>query len=174
MTARARSMASLGFMGKIYRLVYRNQCFKFVESQLGHYTFMKKLIIVSLVLVIALFGYLFLHSRADHAAGSSESITGIPQFLITASDVSTVSVQPVTSIKTGRKTAELDVVFSSSKTAEFHKFAQEHLKQKVQFLVGTNLLVETRMDPTIASGKLELSYSTLEEAQAVADSLTKR
>jgi len=102
----------------------------------------------------------------------SNTVIDTPKFQITASEVSSASVQPVVSGKTGRKTAELDVVFS--KTDGFVQFAREHMNQRVQFFAGTNLVVETKMSPEIAKGGLELSCSTLEKAQRIADSLRKR
>ena len=130
---------------------------------------MKKIVIVLVSAALLVILSLLLWPRLR--SSSHTSITGTPQFQITASDISRVSVKPMTIVKTGRKIAELDLVFSGS---SFHKFAQEHLNQRVQFLVGTNLLVETQMSPVISRGELELSCSTVEEAQATADSLTNK
>lgn len=116
-------------------------------------------------LILVLFISACSHKNESNAA------SGIPQFLITANDVSNVSVKPVTIVETGRKLAELDIMFSGSR---FHKFAQEYLNQRVRLLVGTNLLVETQMNQAMADGKLELSCSTVEKAQATADLLTKK
>ncbi len=104
----------------------------------------------------------------------SKTITDIPKFQITASDVKSVSVQPITIVKTGRKLAELDVVLSREKAAEYHQFTQEHLNQRVQVLVGTNLIVAPWIRSADSSGTFETSFSRIEEAQALADLLTKK
>ncbi len=113
----------------------------------------------------------FFISACSHKT-ESNTVADTPKFQITASEVSSASVQPVVSVKTGRKTAELDVVFS--KTDAFIQFTREHMNQTVQFFAGTNLVVETKMSPEIAKGRLELSCSTLVEAQEIADSLSKK
>ena len=99
---------------------------------------------------------------------------GAPQFHITASDVTSVSVQPITIVKTGRKLAELDVVLSREKAAEYHQFTQEHLNQRVQVLVGTNLIVDPWIRSADSSGRFETSFSRIEEAHTLADLLTRK
>jgi len=115
-------------------------------------------------------------SACSHKTESSV-VTGTPQFQIAAGDVTSASVQPVNGnadLAAAHMTAVVDVVFSSSKAAEFQKFTQEHLNQKVQILVGTNIVVEPMVRSAIPSGEIELSFSTPEAAQAIADILTKK
>ena len=120
---------------------------------------MKKIVIVLVSAVLLIILSLLLWPRT-------------PQFQITAKKVASVSVQPVVMIRTGRTIAQLDIVFSSN--SGFEKFVQKHLDEKVRFLAGTNVVIETQMSSKGPSDRLQLSYSTFEEAQAVADSLHRK
>jgi hypothetical protein len=134
----------------------------------------------TLGLILVLFA-----SACSHKT-ESNVVTDTPQFVVTAVDVSTASVQPVagnanmgashkSNLLAAHKTAVVDVVFTSSKTAEFQRFTQEHLNQKVQILVGSQVLpVISTASTAIASSKFQLAFSTPDEAQAFADSLTKK
>jgi hypothetical protein len=110
----------------------------------------------------------------ERPKGFEVTNTGIPRFQIAASDVTSASVQPVTGNANLAAAPMLDIVFSSSKAAEFQKFTQEHLNQRVQILVGTNLVIEPMVCSVIPGGEIELSFSTPEAAQAIADILTKK
>ena len=115
-------------------------------------------------------------SACSHKTDSTVT-AGTPQFQIAASDVTSASVQPVTgnaNLAAAHKTAVVDVVFSSSMAADFQKFTQEHLNQQVQILVGTNIVAEPMVRSAIPGGEIELSFSTPEAAQAIADILTKK
>jgi hypothetical protein len=123
-------------------------------------------------------------SACSHKTESRDA-TGTPQFVFTASDVSTASVQPVTgnanlseshkkNLAEAHKTALVKVVFSSSKAAEFHKFTQDHLALKVHVLVGSEVLLDSVIRTAITLSEIELAFSTPEEAQAFADSLSKK
>jgi len=114
----------------------------------------------------------FVLSACSHKTENNPART--PQFHITSSDVTSVSVQPMTIVKTGRKLADLEVVLSREKAAEYHQFTQEHLNQRVQVLVGTNLIVDPWVYSADSSGRLETSFSRFEEAQTLADLLTKK
>ena len=103
----------------------------------------------------------------------TESIvtTGTPQFSFAAGDVATASIQtPAAS----SNAVVVDVHFSSIKTAEFSKFTQEHLNQKVQILVGTKVVAEPVILAALTGGEVQLHFATSEEAKAMADSLTKQ
>jgi len=124
---------------------------------------------ISLLLVLLI-------SACSHKTESTVA-TGTPHFQIAASDVSTASFQSVTNradFVAAHKTAVVDVVFSSSKAAEFGKFTREHLNQQVQILVGSKVVAEPRILAEISGGEIELNFTTPEEAQAVVDSLTKK
>jgi preprotein translocase subunit SecD len=118
---------------------------------------------LSLILVL-------LVSACSHKTDGSATSSSI-QFSIAASDVSAAVVLT----RAGSTTAAVvDVHFSSSKAAEFRKFTEAHLNQQVQILVGTNVVAEPVIRAAITGGKVQLHFATREEAQAVADSLTKK
>jgi preprotein translocase subunit SecD len=100
-----------------------------------------------------------------------------PQFSITASDVSGASVQIANNtpnLVAAHKTALADVHLSPKTAANFQKFTKEHLNQKVQILVGTNVVAEPVIRAELSDGRIPLTFSTPEEAQAVVDYLTKK
>ncbi|HEY5297520.1 MAG TPA: hypothetical protein VIK59_06320 [Verrucomicrobiae bacterium] len=131
------------------------------------------------IATLSLFLILFV-SACSHKAGNtatSSTTTGTPQFSIAASDVSTASIQIATNtpnLVAAHKTAVVDVQFSIKAAADFQKFTQEHLHQKIQILVGSKVVLQPVVESVISSGELELPFSTPEEAQAVADTLNKR
>jgi hypothetical protein len=96
------------------------------------------------------------------------------QFYVTPYDVSSASVQTLTVVRTGRKLAQLDVLFSSDKAAEYHQFTEQHLNQRIQVLVGTNVIVQPWIFAADTSGKLEVSISDFERAQRLADLLARK
>jgi preprotein translocase subunit SecD len=81
---------------------------------------------------------------------------------------------PKTKFLSVNKTALVAVRLSDKAAADFQKFTQKHLNQKVQFFVGGKVVFEPVICATISSGELVMSFSTPEEAQAVVDSLTKK
>jgi preprotein translocase subunit SecD len=125
-----------------------------------------KTIILSLVLVLFV------------SACSRKAATGTPQFSIAAGDVvGAASVEIVTGRVPSSPTQETAVVhlqFSSAKAAEFRQFTKDHLNQKVQILVGTKVVEEPVIRAEIPSPKIELMFSSSNEAQVVTDSLSKK
>jgi preprotein translocase subunit SecD len=61
--------------------------------------------------------------------------------------------------------------FTSDKAAEFRKFTQQHLKQTVQILVGTNVVATPIIQSVIPSKKIYLNFQTREEATRISDYL---
>lgn len=100
--------------------------------------------------------------------------SGKAQFFVTPNDVLSASVQTLTVVRTGRKLAELDVQFSNEKAAEYQQFTQRHLNQRIQVMVGTNIIVEPWIFSAETSGKLEVSLSDFERAQRLADLLARK
>jgi preprotein translocase subunit SecD len=119
-------------------------------------------------------------SACSHKTESTQTIStdgSTPQFSIAASDVSSASVQTATNspnLVAAHKTAQVDVHLSTKAAADFQRFTQEHLNQKVQILVGTNVVAEPVIRAVLSRGELPLNFSTPEEAQAVVDSLSKK
>jgi hypothetical protein len=98
----------------------------------------------------------------------------LAQFVITPQEVKSASVETMTVVKTGRKLAALEVQFSQDKAAEYRHFTQEHLNQRIQVLVGTNVIVEPWVTSADKTGKLEVSISDFEKAQKLADLLATK
>jgi preprotein translocase subunit SecD len=126
-------------------------------------------------LLLVLFVSACSHKTESTPTTSTDGSTS--QFSIAASDVSSASVQITTNtpnLVAAHKTALADVHLSTKAAAEFQKFTQAHLNQKVQILVGTNVVVEPVIRAAISSGELPMPFATSEEAQAVVDSLTRK
>jgi preprotein translocase subunit SecD len=126
---------------------------------------------IAIGLMLALFT-----SACSHKTETTPTAS-LPQFVFAASDVMTASVQSATNrpdLIAAHRTAVVDIQFSSKSAADFKKFTQEHLNQQVQILVGSNVLAETWIRSVHPDGLFQTAFSTLEEAQAVADTLTKK
>jgi hypothetical protein len=80
---------------------------------------MKKNIVIGLALVLFI--------PACSQKSESSGALGTPQFQITAADVTSVSVHPLTLVKTGRKIGELDVAFANGENSKFQKFAKKSI-----------------------------------------------
>jgi preprotein translocase subunit SecD len=109
--------------------------------------------------------------KTESNLADSEATTDSSQFVISALDVSSASIR-----KPGGSTQGLviDVQFASQKAAEFHKFTQKHLNQKIQILVGTNVVAQPVIRAPIPGGQIQLTFGTQDEAQTVLQALTKQ
>ena len=126
-------------------------------------------------LLLVLFVSACSHKTESTPTTSTDGST--PQFSIATSDISSASVQTATNspnLVAAHKTALVYVYLSTKAAADFQRFTQEHLNQKVQILIGTNVVAEPVIRAVLSRGEFPLSFSTLEEAQAVADSLSKK
>ena len=126
-----------------------------------------KITIMSLVLALFV-------SACSHKTEST--IASKPQFTFAAADLA-VPVEIVTNgadLSAEHKAAKVVLMLSAKGTADFQKFTQEHLKQKVQILAGSRVLSELIFESAISTGEMDFGFSTREEAQAVADLLNKR
>jgi len=117
--------------------------------------------------------------HAQDPFGGQVSRAGFPprvmaQFFVTPEEVSSASVQTLTVIRTGRKLAELDVQFSDEKAAEYQQFTQRHLNQRIQVMVGTNVIVQPWIFSAETSGKLAVSISDFDRAHRLADLLVRK
>lgn len=66
------------------------------------------------------------------------------------------------------------IELAGAKAAEFRQFTKNHIKQKVQILVGTKIVEEPIIQSEIPSPKIELIFSSPDEARAIADTLSKK
>ena len=103
--------------------------------------------------------------------------SGIPQFVISPADITSVSAKVVTGrypAEPKRETAVVQMEFSNAKAAEFRIFTRSHTNEFVWILIGTNIVARPVIGAEVTSGKFELGYTSLDEARKVADSLTKK
>ena len=66
------------------------------------------------------------------------------------------------------------VELSGAKGGDFRKFTKDHVGQQVQIVVGTKVVQEPMIAAEIVSPKMDLLYSSKDEAQSVADLLSKK
>jgi len=107
---------------------------------------------------------------ASACASKAQDVpTAKPKFVIMAGDVVSTSVELVTNRVPS--TAVVHLEFTSGKAAEFRKFTQQHLKQTVQILVGTNVVATPVIQSEIPSKKIYLDFPTREEAARISNYL---
>jgi preprotein translocase subunit SecD len=124
---------------------------------------------LSLLLVLFL-------SACSHKTESSVA-PGSTEFSIAAGDVVTTSVEAVTGRRPSSPTQEMyavRVTLSGAKSAAFRQFTKDHLNQEVQIMIGTNVVQQPVIRAEISSPKIELMFSSPDEARAIADSLSKK
>jgi preprotein translocase subunit SecD len=95
---------------------------------------------------------------------SERTSTGTPQFSVAASDVASASAE----------SAVVHIEFSKAKAEAFRKFTKENLDQKIQVVVGTKVVAEPVIRSEIPGGKIDVSFSSAEEAQKFAASLSQK
>ena len=94
-----------------------------------------------------------------------------------AGDVVSTSVEAVTGRRPSSPTQEMyavHVTLSGAKSAAFRQFTKDHLNQEVQIMIGTNVVQQPVIRAEISSPKIELMFSSPDEARAIADSLSKK
>ena len=107
----------------------------------------------------------------------SSDTSALPQFHIVATDVSTTSVSVVTGQFPANPTQEvalLHITLTETKAGEFQKFTQKYVDQKIQVVVLGKVTIEPVVLQEISSGRLDLPYSTSNQAITVAQSLNTR
>ena len=125
----------------------------------------------TLSLLLVLFVSACSHKTESNTTG------GLPEFSIVAGDVVSTSVETVTGHTPSSPTQEeymVHIELSGAKGAEFRQFTKDHVSQKVQILVGTKVVQEPMIAAEIESSKVDLLYSSKDEAESVADLLSKK
>jgi hypothetical protein len=100
--------------------------------------------------------------------------TNLAQFTIGAADLAMPAALGTNGVGTGNDTIVIHLQFSASRADEFRQFTREHINQNIQILVGTEVVSEAHIIAEISSGQADLSFSSADQARAVADSLNKR
>jgi len=90
--------------------------------------------------------------------------TGSPQFSVVAGDITSASAE----------SAVVHIEFSRAKAEAFRKFTKEHLNEKIQVIVGTKVVIEPVVRSEIAGGKIDVSFSSAEDAQEFAAKLSQK
>ena len=94
-----------------------------------------------------------------------------PHFEFAASDLAVPADIGTNGVGTGRDTIVVHLKFSAGKTAEFAKFTQEHMEQQTQLIIGSTVVAEPRVIAVITDGRCDLTFKSVEKAQAVEDLL---
>ena len=100
---------------------------------------------------------------------------GAPQFRIGAADVAKMSMRLITGNPDGPMQAEyiVQLGLSSARAADFQKFTQLHVNQKVQIVLGTNVVGEPTIRSEITDGKIVL-HCPPEEIERITEAFPKR
>ena len=106
--------------------------------------------LLSLAAVLLLSGY----------SGQSQSSppSDVPQFQIGAGDVSKMSMKLIKGDPSIPTQAEYHVQLglSTARATDFQKFTHQHVNQKVQIVLGTNVVAELIIRSEITNGKIVL------------------
>lgn len=99
----------------------------------------------------------------------------VPQFQIGPGDVSSVSVEGIKSdgVPNSNTAATIYIEFTKIKSSEFHTFTQEHLNQKIQIAVGSNVVAEPILRAALPGDNIMLHFHSLKEATAMAEFLKR-
>jgi len=98
-----------------------------------------------------------------------------PQFTIAAADLAAPVVLATNSSPSGANaTIVLHVQFTAAKTEAFRTFTREHMKQQTQLVVGSKVVAEPTVVAEIPDGRVDIAFSSFDDARAVRDSLSKK
>src|ERR1039457_98453 len=110
-------------------------------------------------------------------SGQSQSSppSDVPQFQIGAGDVAKMSMKLIKGDPSIPAQGEYHVQLglSSARATEFQKFTQLHLNQKVQIVIGTNVVAEPIVSSEVTDGKIVLFCST-DEIKRITEPFPKR
>ena len=150
---------------KYTALIYKNTERRRLFSDMKH-------IIKPFVTLLAIS---LLASACSHKTESSvpTNSTNKPQFTIAAADLAVPAELGTNGVGSGHETIVIHLQFSAAKADEFRKFTREHAKQQTQLLVGSKVVAEPYINAEISGGKADIAFSSIDQAQPVADSLNK-
>jgi len=101
--------------------------------------------------------------------------TNLAQFTIGAADLAVPAKVSTQAVGGDRDVVSLiHLQFTAAKADEFLKFTREHMHQQTQLLVGSKVVAEPYIQSEISGGQVDLDFSSIDQAQAVADALNKR
>jgi len=105
---------------------------------------------------------------------SNNQVAGVPQFQISHADIVSISIEAATDdINKASPSAIMYLEFTKSKASLLHTFSQNHLNQKIQILVGANIVSEPVLVAVIPGDKLTIRFPSIQAAKIVEDTLQK-
>lgn len=100
--------------------------------------------------------------------------SGKPHFELVASDLAVPAVISTNGIGSGHDTIVIHFQLSAERTAEFAKFTQAHLGQQAQLICDSNLVAEPYIASPIKDGRVQVAFSSLEQARVIEELLNKK
>lgn len=97
-----------------------------------------------------------------------------PHFELVASDLMGPAVISTNLVGNPHSTIVIDIQLSAAKAAEFGKFTQDHLRQQVQLICDSKVVAEPFVASPITGGRLQVTFSSLEQARVVEELLNKK
>jgi hypothetical protein len=126
------------------------------------------------ILVLSVILALFTSACAHKASPGPATVTTLPRFSLTGSDLASPAVLATNTIR-GTGTIELLIELSPSKADELRKFTQEHVNPCVEMVAGSRVIMTALVRDPVTGGKLMVSFAPSDaNAQAIADFLNKK
>jgi preprotein translocase subunit SecD len=98
-----------------------------------------------------------------------------PQFTIAAADLAAPPMLGTNSAPSGaHPTIVLRVRFTAARADAFQKFTRDHKNQQTQLVVRSKVVAEPFVAAEIPDGRVDLAFSSVDEAREVRDWLSKR
>jgi preprotein translocase subunit SecD len=114
--------------------------------------------------LLSFFIILLVTACSPKSERASTTSTVTPQFPVAAGDVLSATADSTV----------VHIEFSKAKAEAFRTFTKEHVDQKIQVVVATKVVAEPVIRSEIPGGKIDVSFSSAEKAQAFAASLSHK
>jgi preprotein translocase subunit SecD len=113
-------------------------------------------------------------NRRREAASGQNPVSAVPQFYITDQDLQSVSPVDGAFNQNSSGPFVISIKLNGNKSTEFHDFTANHLNQKVQVIVGTNIVVEPVIRAILSGQDIVISRPSLNDANALMKLLKQR
>ena len=98
-----------------------------------------------------------------------------PHFTVAAGDLSSPAALGTNAGPNGQHaTIVVRLSFNAPTSEAFQKFTREHTNEQIQFIVGSNVVAEPNIMMEIPHGKVEIAFSSRDDAERVRDSLNRK
>lgn len=122
--------------------------------------------------ILTLILTLLVSACSDTASSKNTSpnsnASGLPLFDISRGDIITFSMET-----TANKPTIVHLELSKAKAAEFLKFTQNHMMHQTQLVLDGKVVAQPTIIAEIPGPGIDLTFSSVDEARAFANSLTK-